>query len=209
MGGFGSGRPSSGRPKVEEAMSLNVAKLFRDGYVRRSCRVEASLIWRSSRDQAPVGSIGFRSWCEFGDELDRIVLHGTMRDKPFSQSIRLVSIPGTKGGKRWYAACPITGRRCLKLVLSGRHGGWVSVPASGFRYCTECEDYLGRCRSAMDRAEAKLKRLSKYARLATRNRLEEEFLAAEDLWHQVLNHFSERFNLRLERAGLSERLGQL
>ena len=32
MGGFGSGRPSSGRPKVEEAMSLNVAKLFRDGY---------------------------------------------------------------------------------------------------------------------------------------------------------------------------------
>lgn len=59
----------------------------------------------------------------------------------------------------------------------------------------------------MDRAEAKQKRLSKYARLATRNRLEEEFLAAEDRWHEVLNHFSERFNVRLERAGLSEWLG--
>lgn len=209
MGGFGSGRPSSGRPKVEEAMSLNVAKLFRDGYVRRSCKVEASLTWRSSRDQAPVGSIGFRSWCEFGDEPDRMELNGTLNGNPFSQSIRLVSIPGTKGGKRWYALCPVTGRRCLKLVLSNRHGGWVSVRASGLRYYTECEDYLGRCRSAMDRAEAKLKRLSKYARLATRKRLEEEFWAAEDRWHEVLNHFSERFNLRLERAGLSERLGQL
>ena len=61
----------------------------------------------------------------------------------------------------------------------------------------------------MDRAEAKRKRLSKYARLATRSRLEEEFLAAEDRWHEVLNSFSERFNLRLERAGLSDRLGRL
>jgi hypothetical protein len=59
----------------------------------------------------------------------------------------------------------------------------------------------------MDRAEAKQKRLSKYARLATGKRLEEEFWAAEDRWHEVLDHFSERFIARLEQAGLSEKLG--
>lgn len=203
MGGFGSGRPWSCKPKVEQASPLDVAKLFRDGHIRRGYGWQTLLIWRSSRDQSQTGSIGFRSWCEFGDEPDRMELHGTFNGNPFSQSIKLVSIPGTKGGKRWYALCPITGARCLKLVLSGRHGGWVSVPASGFRYCTECEDYLARCRSAMDRAEAKQKHLSKYARLATRNRLQEEFWAAEDRWHEVLNHFSERFIARLERAGIS------
>lgn len=60
------------------------------------------------------------------------------------------------------------------------------MPVSGLGYYSEGEDYLGRCRSAMDRAEAKLKRLSKYARLATRSRLRGELGAAEWRWERVL-----------------------
>ncbi|MCA3692791.1 hypothetical protein [Aquidulcibacter sp.] len=204
MGGFGSGRPWSGKPKVEQASPLNVAKLFRDGHIRQGQGWQTSLIWTSSRDQSQTGSIGFRSWCDRDDEPDRIELYGTYRDKPFSQTIRLVSIPGTKGGKRWFAVCPVTGRRCLKLVLSGRHGGWVSVPASGFRYYSECEDYLGRCRSAIDRAEAKQKRLSKYARQSTRDRVRRELWAAEWRWQQVFEVYAGRLNARLAQAGLAE-----
>jgi hypothetical protein len=204
MGGFGSGRPWSGKPKVEQASPLNVMKLFRDGHIRQGQGWQTSLIWTSSRDQSQTGSIGFRSWCDRDDEPDRIELYGTYRDKPFSQTIRLVSIPGTKGGKRWFAVCPVTGRRCLKLVLSGRHGGWVSVPASGFRYYSECEDYLGRCRSAIDRAEAKQKRLSKYARQSTRDRVRRELCAAEWRWQQVFEVYAGRLNMRLSRAGLAD-----
>jgi hypothetical protein len=204
MGGFGSGRPWSGKPKVEQASPLNVAKLFRDGHIRPGHSWQTSLIWTSSRDQSQTGSIGLRAWCDLDYEPDRIELHGTYRDKPFSQTIELVSIPGTKGGKRWFAICPVNGRRCLKLVLSGRYGGWVSVPASGFRYYSECEDYLGRCRAAIDRAEAKQKRLSKYARKATRDRVRRELWAAEWRWQQVFEVYAGQLSARLARAGLSD-----
>jgi len=120
MGGFGSGRPWSGKPKVEQAMPLNVAKLFRDGHIRRGYGWQTSLIWTSSRDQSQTGSIGLRSWCEFGDEPDRIELHGTFRDKPFSQTIRLVSIPGTKGGKWWLWRLGLSSREWLPLLLRER-----------------------------------------------------------------------------------------
>lgn len=205
MGGYGSGRPWSGKPKVEQASPLDVAKLFRDGFVRAGHNVHTSLMWRSLRDQSPAGSVGFRSWCDVRDESDRLELYGTYKDKPFAQTIRLVSIPGTKGGKRWFALCPVSGRRCLKLVLSGRHGGWVSVPASGFRYYSESEDYLDRRRSAIDRVEAKQKRLSKYARHATRERLRRELWAAEWRWQQGFEAFAGRLNERLARAGVTER----
>jgi hypothetical protein len=131
MGGFGSGRAWSGKPKVEQASPLNVSKLLRNGYIKPKSWISTNLEWTSSRDGSKTGSIGLRSWLGFGDETDRMELFGTYRDEPFSQTIRLVSIPGTKGGLRWFALCPITRRRCLKLVLSPKHGGWVSVPASG------------------------------------------------------------------------------
>ncbi len=206
MGGLGSGRPRSGKPKVEQALPLNIARLFRSGHIRKGFAWQTTLYWRCTRDQSPAGAIGLRAWCEFGDAPDRIELHGTYRDKPFSQFITLVSIPGTKGGKRWYALCPVTGRRCLKLVLSARHGGWVSVPASGFRYYSECEDYLDRCRSAIDRVEAKQRRLSKFARHATRERVQRELWAAERRWHQGFEFFAGRLNDRLARAGLTDRV---
>jgi hypothetical protein len=206
MGGFGSGRPLSGKPKVEQASHMNIAKMFRDGFIRKGRAWQSSMSWHTVRHKEPRGSIGVRAWCELEGEPNRIELHGTYRDKPFSQSIRLVSIPGTKGGKRWFAVCPITGQRCLKLVLSGRHGGWVSVPASGFRYCSESEDYLDRCRSAIDRVQAKQKRLSKYARYSTRDRLRRELWAAECRWEQALAVFAGRINERFAKAGLADRI---
>ena len=93
-----------------------------------------------------------------------------------------------------------------KLVLSGRHGGWVSVPASGFRYYSASEDYLDRCCSAIDRVQANQKRLSKYARHSTRDRLRRELWAAEWRWQQGFEAFAGRLNERLGRAGLSDRI---
>jgi hypothetical protein len=202
MGGFGSGRPWSGKPKVEQASPLNIAGLFKQGYIRRGRALQTSLNWYLLRDKSPQGSIGFRSWCGVDGESDRLELRGTYLDEPFFQTIRLTSIPGTKGGLRWFAICPASGRRCLKLVLSRKHRGWVCVPASGLRYYSECEDYLDRCRSAIDRAEAKQKRLSKYARQATRDRLRREVRAAEGRWEQVFDVFAGRLRDRLARHGI-------
>jgi hypothetical protein len=206
MGGFGSGRSWSCKPKVEQASHLNIAKLFRDGFIRKGKAWQSLISWHSVRDKTPQGSIGLRAWCDFDGERDRIELHGTYCDKPFSQTIALTSIPGTKGGKRWFAVCPASGRRCLALVLSRKHRGWVSVPASGLRYCSEGEDYLDRCRSAVDRIEAKQKRMSKYTRRPTRDRLEQELDAAYHRWNGSLQVFSDKLNLRLARAGLSDRV---
>lgn len=206
MGGFGSGRAKSGKPRVEQASPLNVSNLLRNGYIKPSTHITTLLEWTSSRDGSKTGSIGFRSWLGFGDEPDRIELYGTYGDEPFSQTIRLVSIPGTKGGLRWFAICPASGRRCLKLVLSRKHRGWVSVPASGLRYYSESEDYLDRCRSAIDRAEAKQRRLSKYTRHATRDRLKRELWAAEYKWQQTFDVFAGRLSARLARRGIRDEI---
>lgn len=75
-----------------------------------------------------------------------------------------------------------TSRRCLKLVQSERHGSWVSVRLVVSAIYSEVEDYLGRCRSGINRAEAKHKRLSKKARRATRDRVKRALSAAEWRW---------------------------
>ena len=206
MGGFGSGRSWSGKPKVEQASRLDIASLIRNRFIVPRQQVSTPLTWTSSRDGSVTGSIGFRSWCDFDGEGNRIQLNGTYQDKPFTQTIFLTSIPGTKGGRRWFAICPASGRSCLKLVLSRKHGGWVSIPASGLRYCSEGEDYLDRCRSRVDRIATKQKKLSKYARIPTRHRLEKELWAAEYKWHDVLDVYRGKLNDRLARAGLTDRV---
>ena len=204
MGGFGSGRPWSGKPKVEQASPLDINKLISGGYVREGQWVRASYKWISSRDKTPAGSIGIQSWCRYPDQPDRIELHGTYQDKPFTQTIRLTSIPGTKGGRRWFAICPASGRSCLKLVLSRKHGGWVSVRASGLRYYSECMDSFDRCRERVERAESKIRKLSKYTRHPTRARLEKEHWAAEDQFHQALQGFRAKLNARLAAFGIDD-----
>lgn len=101
---------------MEQASQLNIAKLFRDGFIRKGHAWQSTISWHSVRDKEPRGSIGLRAWCDLEGEPDRIQLHGTYGGEPFSQSIALTSIPGTKGGKRWFAVCPASGRRCLTLV---------------------------------------------------------------------------------------------
>jgi hypothetical protein len=204
MGGFGSGRSWSCKPKVEQASMISLHWLFKHGYIRRGLAWGSHLNWTSVRDKTPRGSIGLRTWCGVEGEPDRIELHGTYSDEPFTQTIWLASIPGTKGGRRWFAVCPASGRRCLKLVLSRKHRGWVSVPASGLRYYTECMDSFDRCRERVGRAEAKITKLSKYARYPTRDRLEKELWAAEDGFHRALQGFRAKLNARLASAGIDD-----
>ncbi len=206
MGGFGSGRPRSGEPKVEQASHLNIAKLFRDGFIRKGQAWQSLLTWHTVRDKEPCGSIGLRAWCDLDGESDRIQLYGTYQGEPFSQTIALTSIPGTKGGKRWFAVCPASGRRCLTLVLSRKHRGWVSVPASGLRYYSEGMDSFDRCRERVERAETKIRKLSKYARHRTRVRLEREHWAAEDQFHLALQGFRAMLNARFARFGIDDEI---
>ncbi len=75
------------------------------------------------------------------------------------------------GGERWYALCPKTGRRCAVLILPPGGRQFASVKGWRIPYGSQRECEVHRAYRAIDKAQSRLKRLSKYARKPTRDRL--------------------------------------
>ncbi len=81
-----------------------------------------------------------------------------------------------------------------------------TVPASGLRYYSEGMDSFDRCRERAERAETKIRKLSKYARRPTRDRLEQEHWAAEDRFHLAMQGFRAKLNARFVRFGIDDEI---
>jgi len=119
MGGYGSGQ-RYGRPTADESRRLDIAWMFRRGYLVDGRHMSGSLSW--SRGDMPAGSIGYS--CNLSDPDDAtLVLNYPFTDdrtgqkSDYTQRIRLIYTQPHYGGKRWWMHCPSDGARVGKLYM--------------------------------------------------------------------------------------------
>lgn len=182
MGGLGSG-PTGGRPTVETSLRIDLPKLRRAGFLKPGCRVAG--IWRWTRHGEPVGSVDIAVTLEPEGRSD-IIISFRHDDEPISQEVRLVGVPMPFGGWRWFALCPVTGRRCTTLVLPSGGRRFASVLAWRLPYASQREDIFGRAHRRIAKATARLDRMSKYARRPTRQKQWDRIVEAEAILDQGL-----------------------
>lgn len=75
------------------------------------------------------------------------------------------------GGERYYALCPHTGRRSTALVLPPGQKYFASVKGWNVAYGSQRECPIHRGHRAIEKAQKRLRGLSKYTRTPTRERL--------------------------------------
>ena len=168
MGGYGSGRRSN-RPTTDECLTLDLSHLKHLGMLKRDCLNRRVVTWRSlgrKTDEltlvsdvhclAPYPCLKFTGYAN-GQRVDCMVF--------------LTCVPMHFGGERWYALCPITGRKCSTLVLPPGRSRFASVRGWNVPYGSQRECEVHRAYRSIHKAETRLKRLSKYARKPTQRRL--------------------------------------
>ena len=120
MGGYGSGRPRS-RTYIEDGLTLDLPKLIRDDMVRPG-RWSGSLVWRNTTTGEKVGSMGYTAIVSADGgtgamRLDYSVPNTRDGCVPIVEHVPLEGLPQPFGGWMWYFRCPLSHRRCRKLVL--------------------------------------------------------------------------------------------
>lgn len=202
MGGFGSGRRRNGRPYVEAAFGLDIDKLVRDGLIRPGVDRSTQLIWKNTDTGERTGSIGLLAWCGDASGPCRLELYGSIGDAPFRQTIHLGATPCRFGGFRLHAICPVEGRACRKLVFSARCRLWVSIPASGLRYMSECADALDRLWLKSDRERLRLRAFAKRRSSKRKRQAAEAYDRAAARWGDMFEGMLQMQRERLARAGI-------
>jgi hypothetical protein len=120
MGCFGSGR-SGGGPVVEDALTLNLPRLFKTGWLKPGAWTSGTLCWSIVGTGEEIASMGFEA--HLGEEEGYIQLHWTSTDRWSGEKrrcenrIALTTSPQPFGGRRWFFLCPRTGRRAIRLHL--------------------------------------------------------------------------------------------
>jgi hypothetical protein len=97
------------------------------------------------------------------------------------QHIYLEPVEMRFGGWRWYARCPMSGRRCMTLVLPNGGHRFASVKAWRLPYASQREDIFGRAHRKIAKANERLDRMSKYARTPTRQHQWDRIAEAEEV----------------------------
>ena len=190
MGGYGSGR-RGGRPSVESSRRIELSKLKRAGYLKMGSQTSRVWSWHNNWGEH-TGSVNVR--CNVIDQFRaELEISCSLNGEPTFQRIALESMPMRMGGRRWFAICPKTGRRCTVLALPNGARHFASIRAYRLPYASQSEDTIGRAHRRIAKAEARLERLSKYARKPTRERLWDQIADAD----QVLDYGTERLLERL------------
>lgn len=76
-------------------------------------------------------------------------------------TVALTSVPMRFGGERWYALCPITGRKCTTLVMPPGRSRFASVKGWDVAYGSQRECEIHRAHRAIYNGQSRLKALSK------------------------------------------------
>jgi hypothetical protein len=144
MGGYGSGWNRPKKATVEDALTLSITGLMRDGVI-----VPGEVRTRA------------RGWCVNGRLVALFVCDSDAAD-PENAWLRLTSLgPGPSesqcirlettrphwGGLRWWFICPLTGRRATKLHLPPGARLFAHRDAHGLTYrsCQESGRFRSRC----------------------------------------------------------------
>ncbi len=178
MGGLGSGRPSSGRPVVEQFRSIDVNRLNREGLLSHD-GVGAQLHWRDE-DGERVASVNV----SYRDGWLRLNYSFREYDgdwQQVSEPVLIERVPCNYGKSRPYFRCPRCGRRCAKL-----HGASVRF------LCRKCYrlSYACQAEAPWDRA---IRRSNKIKRRLGGNGEWNEFIPRpKGMWRRTYDRAMEK-----------------
>lgn len=119
------------------------------------------------------GSVS-RIWVRVDADLDHqawLTIRLQHRGRPLEHQIMLDARPQPLGGYAWFALCPITGKRCRTLVLPPNGAHFASAEGLGLTYAVRSMDAYARAHRRAQKAEHRLRTMSKYTRHPTRARL--------------------------------------
>src|SRR5271165_2096002 len=148
MGGHGSGR-SGGRPTVEDSLTLDLRRLFKDGRLKVGAGTYGTLRWTRVGRGEEIASMGFQS--ALGEESGYVQLHWTSTNRRTGETrqcedrITLTTRPQPFGGRRWFFVCPRTGESATKLYLPS--GAYTFASRKAYRL-----DYRSQRESPRDRS---------------------------------------------------------
>jgi hypothetical protein len=143
VGGLGSGRPRSGRIKVEACRSIDVNRLHRDGCLKPGSRCDS--YW--TRNGETVGSMSLRAEADWL-HLTHRVRSGSGEWEDVGETVDIVRVPCRFGGTRPYFICPgvvngtACGRRVAKLYGPGRY--FLCRHCYRLAYASQSEDVMNR-----------------------------------------------------------------
>ena len=173
MGGYGSGRRSN-RPTTDHCLRINLSNLKQHGMLERHCMARHQQVW--SQYGQTIAQLTLVTDVHCLKPSPCLTITGRGFGKAINCVIQLKEQPLPYGGERWFALCPRTGRRCTALVLPPGQTYFASVKGWNVPYGSQRECPIHRGHRAIDKAQTRLKALSKYTRTPTRERL----------WHRLI-----------------------
>ena len=168
MGGFGSGRRSY-RATTDECIRIRLPDLNRLGMIKRDCMHRRDRTWYLGGKV--VAQLTLVSDVDCREPYPCLKITGHAYGRRVDCLVWLDNQPMRFGGERWYALCPSTGKRCTTLVLPPGKTHFASVGGWGVAYGSQRECEVQRAYRAIEKASSRLKALSKYSRLRTREAL--------------------------------------
>ena len=168
MGGYGSGRRSN-RWTTDDCLRINLSHLKQRGMLRRHCMTRREQMW--GQYGQTVAQLTLVSDVHCLQPSPRLTITGQAFGRVINCVIQLEEQPLPDGGERWYALCPRTGRRSTALVLPPGRAQFASVSGWSVAYGSQRECAIHRGHRAIDKAQKRLRGLSKYTRKPTRERL--------------------------------------
>lgn len=168
MGGPGSGNFRRQRAYVEECIAIRLPDLRRLGLIQADhVRSRSITLAHPSGDIVPA-------WVQVDANLEGaswLVVRLYQDGAAYEYRARLEAVPQPLGGHRWFALCPLTGRRCLTLFLRPGGSNLGSRAALDLTYLVHSLDAYDRAHKRASKAETALRGLSRFARRPTRERL--------------------------------------
>ncbi len=119
MGGYGSGR-SGGRPTVEDSLTLDLPRLFKDGLLKVGAWTSGTLRWTVVSTGEEIASMGFQS--HLGEDTGYVRFHWTSTNRRSGETrqcenrVTLTTRPQPFGGRRWFFICPRTGENAARRL---------------------------------------------------------------------------------------------
>lgn len=148
MGGLGSGRTEGwGGPVVEDARSLDVDHLVREGVLKPNYLASGRWSWTRIATGEREASIGFV--VETGADAGTLRLRYSVTPyggapRSLDYQVALVTTRPHFGGLRWWFLCPTSKSRVRKLYLHASCDYFLSRQALGLTYTSCREDEMYR-----------------------------------------------------------------
>jgi len=168
MGGYGSGRRSN-RPTTDDCLRINLSNLKQRGMLQRHCMARRKQVW--SQYGETIADLTLVTDVHSLEPSPCLRITGYAFGKVIDCVVWLEEQPLPYGGERWFALCPRTGSRCAALVLPPGQAHFASVRGWNVSYSSQRECPIHRGHRAIDKAQKRLRGLSKYTRKPTRERL--------------------------------------